>query len=164
MEGNRTITCLPNGTWSNYPICHGMMIIFHVQAKRIKEREEYGLIDLVKCSEEVVKEISFGAVTCIFLSLSLSFFHQVYKRSISLPVSSLIKHFLFLADCPVLNAPENGSVSSFNRTYGSTVTVTCKDRFYLNGSEHLVCQENGKWSDHMPNCVGKMQDTFEQCH
>ena len=163
MEGNRTITCLPNGTWSNYPICHGMMIIFHVQAKRIKEREEYGLIDLVKCSEQVVKEISFGAVTCIFLFLSF-FFSSSLQAEYLTSCFIINKTFPFLADCPVLNAPENGSISSFNRTYGSTVTVTCKDRFYLNGSEHLVCQENGKWSDHMPNCVGKMQDTFEQCH
>ena len=86
MEGNSTITCLPNGTWSNYPICHGMMTIFHVQAKRIKEKEENGLIDLVKCSEQVVKEISFWGR---YLYFSLSFFLFFIK------LTSGVSHFLF---------------------------------------------------------------------
>ena len=27
MEGNITIMCLPNGTWSDYPNCHGMVVV-----------------------------------------------------------------------------------------------------------------------------------------
>ena len=40
-----------------------------------------------------------------------------------------IFNFSISADCSVLTAPENGTISSTNRTYGSSVTVTCTERF-----------------------------------
>lgn len=69
---------------------------------------------------------------------------------------------MLTADCPALTTPANGSLSGSERIYGSNITVTCHDRFHLNGSEQLVCEENGKWSHVTPNCIGENRFTTLQ--
>ena len=62
--------------------------------------------------------------------------------------------------CSVLVAPENGFISSDDRTCGTQVTYSCKEGYQLSGSENRNCEPNGIWSDNAPVCeaAGKHEE------
>ena len=56
------------------------------------------------------------------------------------------------ADCGSLQEPYNGTMSVTTTTFGSIITFTCDDGFYLNGSYEVECQANGTWNSLPPTC------------
>ena len=57
--------------------------------------------------------------------------------------------------CPDLSSPANGRVSVSGLRPGSTADYSCEPGYSLRGVETRVCQNNGKWSDNEPTCIGK---------
>ena len=63
---------------------------------------------------------------------------------------------LFLVNCGNPGSPKNGNTkAAHGYTYGMKVVFSCKDGFTLKGANSATCQENGKWSNSFPQCVGK---------
>jgi len=60
--------------------------------------------------------------------------------------------FLYVAQCPVLTAPENGSISCSGTEFEDICNITCDDGFVVNGSNTITCGEDGTWSGE-PECV-----------
>ena len=53
-----------------------------------------------------------------------------------------------------------GGLSCTGLTPGSTATYICNKGYKLNGSEKLVCQDDGTWDGMIPTCVeGECSDT-----
>ena len=42
---------------------------------------------------------------------------------------------------------------------GDNITFSCNKGYKLVGSQQIVCDENGRWSDEMPSCKRKLK-----CH
>lgn len=64
-------------------------------------------------------------------------------------------HFLlslFVVMCPSLGTIDNGNLSTDATNINTVVTVHCNSGYQLQGSNILVCQSNGQWSDDKPSC------------
>ena len=55
--------------------------------------------------------------------------------------------------CPALPTPANGTKSVSRNSVGGEATFTCHDGYFLEGSEQLVCQEDGQWTGSVPVCT-----------
>ena len=62
-------------------------------------------------------------------------------------INDYIRCFILVTRCPVLTAPDNGSISCSpgNDSPGDTCTFTCDDRFKLSGTDRRTCQDDGSW-------------------
>ena len=49
--------------------------------------------------------------------------------------------------------PSEGSVNVSGTTFGNLATYSCKSGYGLVGSEKVLCQDTGIWSDSTPKCV-----------
>ena len=70
----------------------------------------------------------------------------------------IICHFLIsliAVTCVPLEHPADGLVEFNGISVGSSAVYYCNDGFILEGTEALVCQEDGRWSDIPPTCVRK---------
>ena len=86
--------------------------------------------------------------------------HSVWVCSNSLS-SSINTCFLLSAQCPVLQDPDNGMVTTTSRRLrGSTATYTCNSGYQLlngtPGSDVSTCQPDGTWSGSEFQCVGML--------
>ena len=52
---------------------------------------------------------------------------------------------------------DHGSITGSN-TYNSIVTVVCDQGYKINGSDVIVCQDDGHWNDSTPSCDPVMCD------
>ena len=71
--------------------------------------------------------------------------------------------FQTVVPCTVLKNPANGTLILTGTSYGNTATYTCDTGFVLVGSEMLICEDDGMWSDLPPACqrvVGMEGNTF----
>ncbi|KAK3516176.1 hypothetical protein QTP70_005677 [Hemibagrus guttatus] len=57
--------------------------------------------------------------------------------------------------CPVLQTPQNGSVSCTDQTLskGSVCSFSCSEGFNLEGASSTECTETGEWSTNIPSCT-----------
>ncbi|XP_033100068.1 E-selectin-like [Anneissia japonica] len=55
--------------------------------------------------------------------------------------------------CPFVPAPINGTKNGTSNIEGSHLIFTCDPGFDLLGSEDIVCQADGNWSDNPPVCI-----------
>ncbi|XP_053395851.1 sushi, von Willebrand factor type A, EGF and pentraxin domain-containing protein 1-like [Mercenaria mercenaria] len=55
-------------------------------------------------------------------------------------------------ECPRLNI-RNGFTSSFQTEFGTTVTISCRSGYRLQGASNRTCQEDGSWSGEETVCV-----------
>ena len=58
---------------------------------------------------------------------------------------------MFAADCPQFDVI-NGSLSTSETRYLTSVTVTCDEGFELSGPGQLQCLADGAWSSSVPLC------------
>ena len=56
---------------------------------------------------------------------------------------------------PAPKAPENGHQSGSGTTFGSRVTYTCNQGYYLQGDNRRTCMANGQWSGVTTRCTRK---------
>ena len=61
-----------------------------------------------------------------------------------------------LLDCPVLQQPEYGSISSVlsNPLHDNSVNFSCDDGYHLLGSAERTCMSGGEWSGTTVTCRG----------
>ena len=59
---------------------------------------------------------------------------------------------LSLVQCPALDPPSHGLLSSDSASPGVTITVTCETGYILHGTAELTCLVNGVWSSELPIC------------
>ena len=61
-----------------------------------------------------------------------------------------------LLDCPVLQQPEYGSISSVlsNPLHDNSVNFSCDNDYHLLGSAERTCMSNGEWSGTTVTCRG----------
>ncbi|XP_033100069.1 sushi domain-containing protein 2-like [Anneissia japonica] len=64
----------------------------------------------------------------------------------------LVEYSKPVVACPFVSAPTDGNKNGTSNLEGSSLIFTCDNRFYLNGSDHIVCLANGTWSDNPPIC------------
>ena len=57
--------------------------------------------------------------------------------------------------CPVLENPENGDVTSTGQTPGDTASYVCSQGYILDGVSTRTCQESGIWTGDAPTCNRK---------
>ncbi len=55
--------------------------------------------------------------------------------------------------CPMLSAPEDGSVSPMEGFEGDDAVYDCESGYALLGNEIRTCQAGGQWSGVAPTCV-----------
>ena len=67
--------------------------------------------------------------------------------------SSLFLSFcLYIALCPDLSDPANGTVMMTGNSVGDTATYTCNEGFELDGVMMVTCQDDGMWDNPPPTC------------
>ncbi|XP_062511306.1 mucin-like protein [Corticium candelabrum] len=54
--------------------------------------------------------------------------------------------------CPILEVPENGFLSTTDRSCSTSVAVGCDECYDLYGSDTLTCQETGDWNQSVGSC------------
>ena len=61
-------------------------------------------------------------------------------------------------DCGAPPNTDNGRYELFNRTttYGSLVEYSCREDYWLDGTERQMCTREGKWSADTPACICKL--------
>ena len=65
--------------------------------------------------------------------------------------------YVFLGiTCGDPGVPLNGSVSSNGSFVNDVANFTCDFGFELEGDTQRVCEENGMWSNMVPNCTRKL--------
>ena len=80
------------------------------------------------------------------------------KKSDSLQVQCKYKKWIFnkincqKTICPPLTAPSGGYISTDDNTYNTTVYFWCALGFDINGTDHVICEENGHWNLPPPTC------------
>ena len=71
----------------------------------------------------------------------------------------LMKYIILLsaALCPDLMDPANGKVTISGNSDGDSATYSCDPGYELVGTETVICQSDGQWSDPPPVCqiIGK---------
>jgi len=60
-----------------------------------------------------------------------------------------------MKQCPVLDVPENGEMSTEQTSCGTIVKFSCEECYELQGKDELKCQSDKTWSDNIPTCVKK---------
>ena len=58
--------------------------------------------------------------------------------------------------CPQLEAPKNGRLSTSDRGCNTSVSVNCEECYSLEGYNTLTCQSNGTWTESVGTCNGKL--------
>ena len=66
--------------------------------------------------------------------------------------------------CQKLDAPDYGSVSASDSTYGSKATYVCDHGYEMYGQDYRTCEYNGKWSGRAPTCKRKGQKFTHAIH
>ena len=61
---------------------------------------------------------------------------------------------VIVINCPVLNYPMHGSISTNNNVCNTTVHFGCDDCYFLVGQSNLTCLPNGEWDGNPPSCEG----------
>ena len=145
VNGSEVIVCRANGTWSDgVPTC-----------------------DIVTCT---VSQIDYGNITGTntynsTIEISCDTGYEVYGSSIltcqangtwsdSIPTCS-IKSCSDPGPTPI-----NGGMNGTMYTYNSIVRYFCDDGYTVNGSDVIVCQDNGNWSSTPPTCTPVMCDSL----
>jgi len=66
--------------------------------------------------------------------------------------------YFFIANCPVLDSPINGSCYPGNCSgyVGETLQFDCQTGYKLNGLQTLTCLQNTTWSGSVPQCRRKL--------
>jgi len=61
-------------------------------------------------------------------------------------------------DCGAPPNTDNGRYELLNRTttYGSLVEYSCREDYWLDGTERQMCTREGKWSADTPACICKL--------
>ena len=68
-----------------------------------------------------------------------------------------ISHNIIVVDCGALESPEFGDVNINETTFGSIANYSCQTGYVLNGTSERVCEEDGQWTDLMPQCTRKIK-------
>ena len=76
-----------------------------------------------------------------------------YHCNNSLMIKLLLLHLGITCGDP--GVPLNGSVSSNGSFVTSVATFACDFGFELEGDTQRVCEENGMWTNMVPNCTRK---------
>ena len=100
-------------------------------------------------------------VICLSVCLSVHSYlnTKIFVIIIKYPQLSLVSMSLSpypsplsLVQCPSLDPPSHGLLSSDSASPGVTITVTCKTGYILHGTAELTCLVNGVWSSELPVC------------
>ena len=78
--------------------------------------------------------------------------HKVYSS----PLFSLIRYVFLGIDCGSPGTLMNGTVDSNGTFVTSVATFMCDFGFNLIGDTQRICQENGNWSNMVPECERKL--------
>ncbi|XP_060586453.1 sushi, von Willebrand factor type A, EGF and pentraxin domain-containing protein 1-like, partial [Ruditapes philippinarum] len=146
LEGNNTITCTTNGSWSELPTCMPINCDHLELTSAIFEPSEqpYQYLDniTVDCNDGYTLEGN-NTVSC-----------TMNGTWSGLPACTPI-------DCDLLNITDaifEPSVQPY--TYLDNVTVDCTDGYILEGSKTVSCKSNGTWSE-LPTCMPMNCDPLE---
>ncbi len=126
--GSSFLTCQPDGTWSrNAPTCQGDC-----------DSVNYSLVaDHIKGF--LLHDIS-GYIYTLFCTQCTIFNASDFTTTVS--------------QCPSLNSPLNGRVTTSSRAIGDTAAYSCNNGYALTGSSTRTCQSGGVWSGNEPTCQG----------
>lgn len=64
---------------------------------------------------------------------------------------------IIAVDCGPLPDPDNGQVTVFETTFGSSAIYSCNPGFQLVGDARRICTDSGKWSEKEPACSRKFK-------
>ena len=145
VNGSEVIVCRANGTWSDdVPTC-----------------------DIVTCT---VPQIDYGNITGTntynsTIEISCDTGYEVYGSSI-LTCQANGTWSDSIPTCNIKScsdpgpAPINGGMNGTMYTYNSIIRYFCDDGYTVNGSDVIVCQDNGNWSSTPPTCAPVMCDSL----
>ena len=68
--------------------------------------------------------------------------------------------FFQAISCGHPGKPVRGSIRIGGLTFGESVWFECDDFYELYGESELTCEDDGLWSDDLPECVPGRIDTF----
>ncbi|XP_053374890.1 deleted in malignant brain tumors 1 protein-like [Mercenaria mercenaria] len=130
ISGNSTITCQPNGTWSEIPVCDfsdcGKLEVAHGTVNSSSETK-LGTLVSVTCNEGYDLDGPY-IVKCTANS---------WNESVS----------CILQDCGD-PTPENGKLITTEGTkFGNKVEIDCSVGYELIGERIVTCQSGSKWSN-----------------
>ncbi|XP_052795625.1 sushi, von Willebrand factor type A, EGF and pentraxin domain-containing protein 1-like [Mya arenaria] len=150
INGNITIICTEDGTWSNNP----------------------PTCEVVDC--DIPPTLLNGAYTTpngtTYLQTATFSCNNGYdfvgtsdRQCLVNGSWSSVHQFCMIKDCGPLVSPQNGNVLVGNTTYGEIATYTCDFGHALIGNNSRDCLGSGQWSDSEPTCVlkdcGTLPDT-----
>ena len=71
--------------------------------------------------------------------------------------------FIAYLDCPQLESPADGKLSTTTLIYGTKVILECKNGYTAFGETKTTCQDGGVWSPILADCKQGMScvTTFE---
>ncbi|KAK3087662.1 hypothetical protein FSP39_008882 [Pinctada imbricata] len=75
------------------------------------------------------------------------------------PLVTVLRIIIFRVpvDCPILQAPANGTMIGVGNAFGTVIQFKCKGNFHLSGSEERRCQANRTWSGTAATCSAEIK-------
>ena len=89
-------------------------------------------------------------------AVTLAPFARLVKASLLLVLLIRIFSLCAVILCPVLPAVEPLSLSTGLRTVGTLARFSCTPGFILEAVSILHCDEDGEWSNSIPNCESNL--------
>lgn len=73
----------------------------------------------------------------------------------------LNKLLILLVTCPLVTAPDSGSVSFSTLGGVTSASYNCSSEYSLAGPETRICQSNNLWTDEDPTCSKLPSDVYK---
>lgn len=137
LQGNETVVCLHNETWSPVPKCQ-------VYECGMPKESPYATITNLRGTK----------INDTFDVLCHGGYRTVGDRIVRCKTDGKWSDFpkCLEISCGMPTIPAHGSITFLDGiTYNSSVVFNCTDGYRINGSQTAFCGDKGKWTD-LPTC------------